>query len=334
VIVNLESRYYADSNIFEAERLRIFRTSWQLVCSADSIAEAASYRAAELAGSGILLIRGTDGELRAFRNVCRHRGSRLLEEGAGRCSVIACPYHGWQYDDRGRLIGTPWFDEATPFDLKSLGLSPLAIEIWRGLVFVALAPEASLLEQLGDLPQALADVPLESFTETHSEQLTAPLNWKGYVDQFVEYYHTPSVHAPDKSIGIAHYTAEPARGMMLMLAPEGSAFYGGRWLWAWPNWTLSVFSGGMKTSRIEPLAVDRIAVYFHYYFADTSAETRAARQRVIDATRHIFAEDVAACARAQRNYASGDYQPGPLHPRHERALAYFQGRVRAALNET
>ena len=333
MIVNLESRYYADSDIFEAERRHIFRTSWQLICSAASIAAAGSYRATELAGSGILLIRGADGVLRAFRNVCRHRGSRLLEEGAGRCSVIACPYHGWQYGDRGQLLSTPWFDEATPFDLESLALAPLAMEIWRGLVFVALEPRTTLAEQLGDLPQALADVALESFTETHAERLPAPLNWKGYVDQFVEYYHTPSVHAPDKSIGIERYTAEPARGMMLMLAPEGSAFYGGRWLWAWPNWTVSIFPGGMKTSRIEPLAVDRIAVYFHFYFADTSAGTQPARQRVIDATSHIFAEDVAACARAQRNYASGDYQPGPLHPRHEKALAYFQGRVRAALNE-
>lgn len=330
--LNLQSKYYVDPNVHAAERDRIFRRSWQLIGPASAMPEAGSYVATDIAGLGVFVIHGADGELRAFQNVCRHRGSRLLEPGTGRCSAVRCPYHRWEYNDRGTLIDTPWFGQATPFELEKWPLEQIALERWRGLVFVAFAPEVSLSEQLGDLPDEVRDAPLESFIAAGGETLSADLNWKTYLDQFVEYYHTPSVHVPDKRIGIEGYTAEPGRGMMRMLAPPGSSFFGGKWLWAWPNWTLSLLPGGMKTSRVNPIGPQRIDVHFHYFFADVSEQTAPTRARVIEATSSIFAEDVRACARAQVNYASGLYVPGPFHPQHEKAVAYFHDRVRQALS--
>jgi choline monooxygenase len=331
MLLNLEARYYSDPAVFSIERERIFRRAWQLVGSEATLAEPGSYLAVDIARMGIFVIRGQDGTLRAFHNVCRHRGARLLEAGTGRCAQVRCPYHDWRYDDNGQLIDTPWFGQASPFELSKWGLDPVCVQTWRGLVFVAVDPRTPLLEQLGDLPKKLEDVPLESFLPTGSECLSAPLNWKTYIDQFVEYYHTPSVHSPDKTVGIEHYTAEPAHHMMCMLAPAGSAFYGGRWLWAWPNWTLSVFSGGMKTSRVNPLSTEQIEVHFQYFFPDSSAASEPLRRRVMDTTRSIFVEDMRACEQVQANYSSGAYRAGPLHPQHERAVAYFQDQVRSAL---
>lgn len=327
---SLEPRYYVDPAIFAAERDRIFRRTWQLVASERALAAAGDYVATDIAGSAVIILRGDDGEVRALRNVCRHRGSRLLDAGTGTSKELVCPYHGWRYDLRGALAETPWYGEPSPFALDELCLRPLSVATWRGLVFASLAPEASLEAQLGDLPAALEDLRIEAFTDTASQILSAEVNWKAYLDQFVEYYHAPVVHALDESAGIERYSAEPGHNMTCMLSPRESAF-GGRWFWAWPNWTLSLFPGGMKTSRVNPLGPEKIEVHFRYFFADTSDAGAAGRQRVMDATHSIFAEDARACARVQLNYSAGDGEPGPLHPRHERALAYFQDRIRRSL---
>lgn len=328
-ILSLEAACYADSAVYAREREKIFLRSWQFVAAATSLAAPGDYRSLRTADRGVFVIRGRDGLLRGFHDVCRHRGSRLFDADSGNCDAIRCPFHGWIYDDRGELIETPWFDEASPFELDRWPLKTVTVDEWRGLVFVAIDPEQSLAEQLGDLPAALADTPLESFSEVSSERMRAPLNWKVYLDQFNEYYHVPSVHRPTQGLGLERYTALPAHNMTCMMAPPGSAFYGGKWLWSWPNWTLSAFAGGMKVSRINPVAPDSIDVQFHYFFAH--AVDAEAQRRVVESTRAIFDEDVCACLRVQANHNSGASWPGPLHPRHEQATAYFQARVRAAL---
>jgi choline monooxygenase len=330
-MLNLEARHYCDPAVHALEREAIFRRAWHFVGPELALAAAGDYRAIQIADLGVFVIRGRDGVVRAFQNACRHRGSVLFDVGSGNCGGITCPYHGWRYDDEGSLVDTPWFGESPPFQLHRWSLHPIEIESWRGLLFVSIRPEQTLIEQLGDLPAAVANEPIEALTEVHVERFRAPINWKTYLDQFNEYYHVPLVHAPTKSIGLEFYTALPGRNMTCMMAPPNTAFYGGKWLWGWPNWTLAVFPGGMKVSCVNPVSPQEIEVRFHYFFADAGEESAPMRQRVIDATTTIFNEDVAACGRAQANYASGAYQPGPLHPRHEQATAYFQDRVRVAL---
>ena len=100
----------------------------------------------------------------------------------------------------------------------------------------------------------------------------------------------------------------------------------------WPNWTLSVFPGGMNISRINPLSVDTTELIYNFCFADTSAESASSRRGTIDTNCGIVREDFGICEHTQKNYASGGYTPGPLSPRHEQSVAYFQGMVRAALD--
>ena len=329
----LEGRFYADSAIFAAERERIFRSAWQLVGHDSAFGAAGSTRPIDIAGASVFVVRGEDGALRAFRNVCRHRGASLVaEDRPAGCAPIACPSHGWRYGLDGQLLQTPWFGEESPFDLPALSLIPVEIGLWRALVFVALEPREPLLEQLGEMPAYFADIPLERMIEYDRATFVEAFNWKAYIDQFTDYYHSPAVHGSDERVGIDRFTADPIRRGMIMRAPDSLAFYGAQWVWTWPNLTIATFEGGVKISRIVPLTAGTSEVRFLFLADPLAAVELSALQRIVDATLGIFAEDAALLRQLQRNLESGSFEePGPLHPRHERATAYFQQLVREAL---
>jgi choline monooxygenase len=333
--LNLAAAAYVDASAYERERQAIFRRHWQMLGSAAQVAEPGQYVAAEVAGWKLFALRGRDGTLRAFHNVCRHRGARLLAEGAGRCDVLRCPYHLWLYDEAGRLRRAPWFGDAPGFDVADWPLEPVHVEVWRGLLFVAIDPVEPLLRQLGDLPEELADVPLEDYAVTAERHFAMTSNWKTYTDNFVEGYHVPGIHPGFvKVIEFEQFETVACDGLVRMTAPQrGGSIYGGKWLWMWPNWTLSTFPGGINTSRINPTGPGHTELFYSFHFADISAAGEAARSRTIETNCGIVREDFEVCEHTQRNYASGAYRPGPLSPRHERSVAYFQGRVTRALAE-
>ena len=330
---NLDPHFYTDAAVHDRERAAIFRTHWHLLGPASQVAEPGQYAAAELAGEKLFALRGKDGVLRAFRNVCPHRGARLLEEGAGRCDVLRCPYHLWLFDETGRLRRTPWFGDSPDFRTEDWPLTPAHVAVWRGLLFVSGDPGHSLEEQLGDLPEEVADYPIERFAAVAERRFEMQSNWKTYTDNFVEGYHVPGIHPSFAAvIDFDGFETVARRNLVRMTAPQkGGSIYGGKWLWMWPNWTLSVFPGGMNTSRINPLRVQATELIYHFYFADTTEATAAARARTIETNCAIVREDFGICEHTQRNMASGAYRPGPLSPRHEQGVAWFQARVRAAV---
>ena len=330
---NLEPRHYTDPALWEAERQAIFRRSWQMLGPVAQVAEPGDYLAVELAGWKLFVLRGKDGVMRGFHNVCRHRGARLLEEGAGRCQVLRCPYHLWLYDQEGKLRKAPWFGDDPGFRVEDWPLEPVSVAVWRGLLFVAIEPAESLERQLGDLPEEVADRPIEGYTAVATERFVMKSNWKTYTDNFVEGYHIPGIHPSFNAvIQFDQFKTVTRDGLVVMTAPQkGGSIYGGKWMWMWPSWTLSVFPGGMNTSRINPLSVDETELVYHFYFADTAAATAAERQRTIETNCAIVREDFGICEHTQRNYASGAYRPGPLSPHHEGSVAWFQQKVRQAL---
>jgi choline monooxygenase len=332
-MLNLAPRFYVAPEIYEAERQTIFRRCWQMLGPAAQVAEPGQYLAVEIAGWKLLVIRGRDGVLRGFRNVCRHRGARLLEEGGGSCRVLRCPYHLWVYNDDGSLRDAPWFGDDPGFRTADWPLDQVAVETWRGLLFAAIEPETSLAQQLGALPEELASDPLEDFLPTETRRFVMRCNWKTYTDNFVEGYHIPGIHPSFiKVIDFDAFLTEARRGYVRMSAPQrDGSIYGGKWLWMWPSWTLSTFPGGMNTSRIAPLGPNETELVYHFYFRDISAATEAVRSRTIEVNSGIVREDFGICEHTQRNYASGAYRPGPLSPRHEAGVAYFQSEVTKAL---
>ncbi len=335
LVISLPSRAYVDPAVYEAERQAVFRRTWQLLGPTSVLSEPGSYQAVDVAGWKLFVLRGRDGVLRGFHNVCRHRGARLLAEGNGTCNVLKCPYHLWIYDQEGRLKKAPWFGEDPAFDLADYPLQPISVAEWRGLLFVAIEPESSLETQLGALPATVAEHPIEGYRLAGEERFEMRCNWKTYTDNFVEGYHIPGIHPTfRKMIEFDSFQTTAEDGLVRMSAPlKEGYFYGGLWLWAWPNWTLSVYPEGMNTSRINPLGPDRTELIYRFYFADVSEETAEARASTIAGNCQVVREDFSICEETQANYASGGFDRGPLSPRHEAGVAYFQQRLSQSLQQ-
>lgn len=330
-MLNLPPVNYTSPEIHAADAERIFGRTWQLLGPASRLDERGAYVATEIAGRKVFAIRTREG-LRAFRNVCRHRGARLLPEGTGRCATIRCPYHQWVWNEDGTLLNVPFWGDDPEFDMAAWRLDEIALEVWRGLLFVAIAPEGPLAAQLGAVQPELEGEPIERYRWMREERLVFDANWKIYTDNFVEGYHIPGIHpAFHRAIEFDRFETTAHDGMVRMSAPPREGlFYRGKWLWMWPNWTLSLFSGGMNTSRINPVDHRRTELIYNFYFEDLSPETEAAREKTIADNLAVVREDFEVCLATQQNYESGGYRPGPLSPRHERGVAYFQEKLREA----
>ncbi len=329
---NLAPHHYTSADVHASDRHHVFAQSWQLIGPASRLAERGDYMATEIAGQKVFVVRAKDG-LRAFRNVCRHRGARLLPEGAGRCSTIRCPYHQWVWGEDGSLLNVPWWGDDVDFQKADWALDTVAFEVWRGLLFVAIDPQCSLQDQLADTIAELEDEPIESFQWVREERLVFDANWKIYTDNFVEGYHIPGIHPEfHAAIEFDQFETVAQDGLVRMSAPpKNGLFYRGKWLWMWPNWTLSLFNGGMNTSRINPIDHRRTELIYNFYFADISVAAAPAREKTIADNLAVIREDFEVCLETQKNYESGGYRPGPLSPRHEQGVAYFQQRLIAAL---
>ena len=240
----------------------------------------------------------------------------------------------WVFDDHGKLVGAPWFGKDPDFDKSKWPLDPIEVTTWRGLLFAAIDPAEDLVTQLGDLVGELADEPIETYLATNSETVNFESNWKIYTANFVEGYHIPGVHPKFfAAINFEDFKTMAHRGFIRMTAPPRQGlFYRGKWLWMWPNWTLSLFEGGMNTSRINPISRDRTEQIYHFYFADTSVAREAERADTIARNIAVVREDCGICVSTHQNYTSGGYRAGPLSPRHEQGVHYFQQRVRKSLS--
>jgi choline monooxygenase len=193
-MLNLDARYYVSPDTFRDERNAIFARTWQHLGAASQVDKPESYLAADLAGFKIFVLRGSDGVLRSFKNMCRHRGAQLLADGAGTCKAIRCPYHQWVFSEKGELLNAPWFGDKPPIVLEDWPLEPIHVDIWRGLLFASIDPEMSLLEQPGELPDELATEPIETYALDRQDKVEFDANWKVYTDNFVEGYHIPGIH--------------------------------------------------------------------------------------------------------------------------------------------
>jgi glycine betaine catabolism A len=187
---------FTDPAVYAREMQRLFLPSWQCIGRDDDLARPGSFRTVEVAGSGVIVLRNQKGELRAYHNVCRHRGTRLVEAPEGQdLKRLLCPYHAWSYDLDGRLIGAPHMQEAKAFDRKENGLYPIAVQSWRGFVFVNLSPRPEPLEKtLGGFIRRCAPYPLEDLRRTHRVVYDIAANWKLVVQNANECYHCPGVH--------------------------------------------------------------------------------------------------------------------------------------------
>jgi len=199
---------YEDSispEFYELERDAIFRRAWLNVGRVELLPRNGSYFTKELqvARTSIIVVRGMDGQVRAFHNICRHRGNKLVwndfpsEEVNGTCRQFTCKYHGWRYDLDGALNFVQQEDEFFDLDKDDFGLVPVNCDVWEGFIFVNLAqePEQTLTEFLGPMITGLEGYPFDQMTERWLYRSEVKANWKLYMDAFQEFYHAPVLHA-------------------------------------------------------------------------------------------------------------------------------------------
>ena len=205
----LPSSWYRSERAFAVEKERIFSREWLCVGREEQLVEAGSFRLLDLLGESVILLRNREARLRAFYNVCRHRGTRLCREAAPAGSAghaplaggiaagrISCPYHQWTYDLDGRLIAAPHLTNAPGFDKGLFSLYPVGLECWGGFVFLNLTPAsaAPLSQQLGAIPQRLARYPLSELRIGHTIRYQVAANWKVICENYNECYHCAGVH--------------------------------------------------------------------------------------------------------------------------------------------
>lgn len=226
----LPSWTYFNEELFELEAEELFRKHWQIACHTSDIPKKGSYVTFDLVGERALIIRDDENEIRAFHNVCRHRGSRVLDTAEGRCkSIISCPFHGWSYNLDGSLRGAAKASSFPVLDTKKLGLKTLEMEIWHGFVFVRFKPGpqpsiASLLERFDEEVSSYNHVDLlqTSPIDCSSKE---NVNWKSIRDVDNEGYHVARAHPSLNDLYGKNYYDEPfVNGVSRAIAPfnEGS----------------------------------------------------------------------------------------------------------------
>lgn len=312
---------YTSEDFFAVERERVFGSSWVAVGCVDQVREAGAVIVVEVGGASVFVVRKGDGELRAFFNTCRHRGTRLLTPDERRVKrFIRCPYHSWAYNLDGRCVGTPLFtgsdippDQQAVFDMAGVkefdradyGLLPVAVDSWGPLVFVNLDGAAGpLSEHVGDLPERTVGYRLSEWQIVRVNRYDIAANYKLVAENFMEYYHLPWVHPGLVKVSPveAHHRWQ-GRGMYSgfctsPIAPDtdGAGWHNGvppisglnpsdaisaRFVWLFPNVAVNILPNHLFVILAHPVG-PRSTVETTYLFTHPESTYNAEAEQGID----------------------------------------------------
>jgi Rieske 2Fe-2S family protein len=300
----LPTAWYRSPAIFQIEKERIFCREWFAVCREEELPDAGDSQVLDVLGESILLVRNREGRIRAFYNVCRHRGARLCRAvdekvAAGRVALqggitagrlIVCPYHQWSYDLNGALVAAPHLGAGTGFDKQEYHLYPVGVETWGGFVFVHLTPSEAepLPSQLAGIPERLARYPLSVLAIGATIRYEVQANWKIICENYNECYHCSGIHPElcavvpsfreagganlDWTRGIPHregaYTftssGTTVRRAFPGLNDDEQVRHKGEL--AYPNMFLSVACDHVAAFILRPRAPDRTDITCHFLF--------------------------------------------------------------------
>jgi len=346
---------YVDAERLEREHRILFREHPLVVGLSADLPESGAYRALDLAGVPVLLVRGEDGVARAFLNACRHRGSRVAEGAGVTDRVFKCQYHAWCYDVHGRLLGQPTAQQAfAEVPAEELGLVPLPVAEAGGLLFVtpsAAAPAIDGRSHLAGLAPELANFGFEGFTLFAEQHHEIRSNWKQPYETFLETYHVFGLHRTTlakqllSTPMLADFHGPHGRGVIMgretakhlerdeaewRLRDTANLVY-----WIFPNAVLSLpKSGHAELWLVAPVPGDpgRCHVHFKFYVPSAEAESRAGfwDKMVSYTSTIVLGEDFSQQVRIHEALASGSH-PGLVFGRNEPALIHFHEAIDSAL---
>jgi choline monooxygenase len=342
----IPSRYYLEAEILGAENRNVFGRAWQLAGRIGQVRDPGQFFTTTIADEPVLIVRGSDGELRALSNVCRHRAGPVAK-GEGKRPVLQCGYHGWTYALDGRLLQTPEMNGIECFDRDDFSLPRFRVDVWNELVFVNLDRAAApLTEFLGDLVDQLAPRDYAGYRLAARKKWLLDCNWKVYVDNYLEGYHIPIVHPGlFREIDYPRYRTETRANYSIQHAPlkrpervrvsDPSVVDGNQeidYFWIWPNLMLNVYPDNFSTNLIIPLGPTRTLTLFEWYFHDP--DSPGERQRIdetIAFSDEIQLEDIEICEAVQRGLRSSTYDNGRYSPPRENGVHHFHGLYAAAM---
>lgn len=350
---------YHDAGFFAAEKAAFLRASPQVVCHISDIAEPGQWQRIDVLGTSIIVMRGDDRVVRAFHNVCRHRGSRLIDGESGCAKVLTCPYHAWSYARDGRLAGVPHRAEYPGLEPTKLGLKPVALEEWRGFLFVRLDEGLpSVAEMMAPYEAEVAPYRFEDLRAIGRVTLRPRrLNWKTIADNYSDHLHIPVGHPGLSRLFGRNYRIEAAEWVDRMegelveapsanvaerayqkLLPEAEhlpASHRRKWLYykLFPCVAFDIYPDQVDFMQWLPVsATESVIREISYALPDERREMRAARYLNWRINRRVNAEDTILISRVQAGMESDSYEPGPLGTS-EVCLRSFAAKLRAFIPE-
>ena len=351
---------YRDPEFFALERERVFAASWQIVCHVSDVPNAGDWHTLDILGESVIVVRGGDGTLRAFANVCRHRGSRLVDGSSGCAYKLVCPYHAWTYDLDGALAGVPDSASYPGLDKAGHGLAPVNLEIWRGFVFVRLAgARPSVAEMMAPYEVLVEPYRFEELKALGRVTLRSrAVNWKCIGDNYSDGLHIAVAHPGltrlfGKSYGVeanghvdrmwGELQDRPSanlseRAYQHLLPPvahlPAERQRSWQYLKLWPNIAFDIYPDQIDFMQWLPVSPTQSMIREIGYAlpdADPSPqrrrEMRAARYLNWRINRQVNAEDTVLIARVQQGMASRSFTAGPLSDK-EVCLRRFCQRMR------
>jgi glycine betaine catabolism A len=337
----LPQRYFASPAVFAEEQEKVFSKQWVLVRHQSQIAKSGDYFTAEVAGESLIIVRDKRGEIHGFYNVCRHRGSRLIENRNGQLSAaIQCPYHAWTYGLDGRLLGAPHMDDVPSFNKVDYSLRPVNVAVWEGFIYVNLADSRPPPEKwFAPLAGKFARWNLPSLRSARRIEYDVRANWKLIFQNYSECYHCLGVH-PELSKISPHDSAEndltegPFLGGFMRIASNKSLTMSGQtcalqvgdfgnedfrfvfYYSIFPNMLLSLHPDYVMVHQLEPQSPERTLILCDWFFHPDAFNREDFRPHdAIEFWDMVNRQDWHVCELSQQGIASRGYEPGPYSAR-------------------
>jgi phenylpropionate dioxygenase-like ring-hydroxylating dioxygenase large terminal subunit len=331
---------YTDAAVLAFERTRIFAHAWSIVADSEQLAAPGSYVAANVANAPLAVVRDQLGTLRAFHNVCRHRGITLLEGSGTLGRFMTCPYHQWSYSLSGDLVRVPQQREQFPeLDPCDLGLHGAQVAEWRGMVFVNPSPDAPPLRTaMAGLDERLDQFLSGPLREVAKVEYEAACNWKLLVENHIDVYHLWYLHARSladydhrsfawESLGDNWWSLEPLKDLAagdrgFEWIPEEMRHRIGAYL-LFPNLMLVTTDHYFATYDAQPINPSRTRLTLRVRSVE-DADSRL----LVKSIRSFMSEDVSACERMQLAASSFKFDVGPTAISHEAPILRFHSSLR------
>jgi len=339
------SSWYLDARVQELEARSVFRT-WQYAGPADRVAAPGDHLRMDLLGESYVVIRGDDGVLRGFHNVCRHHAAELVAE-PGSCEALVCPYHGWTYALDGRLVRAPGMGRMEGFDPAAFSLQEVPVETWGPLVFLHPGdPKGTVADELAPLDDALRDQGLDGLRWVSRRSYPMRCNWKVFADNYLDGgYHIEHLHGGLASqIDMRSYRTETFDRLSIQTCPSrddakdfrGLDFSarigtGAVYAYHYPNFALNRYGPILDVNWLVPIATDRCEVVFDYWFPESGeAACEEFVTKSLEASHQVQLEDVGISESVQRGVGSSSYDTG-RYAASETAMLHFHRLLSADL---